>query len=769
MGCSSPTDLPLRGDPASFPREFELERLDPDFSWPWFSHFFLGEHHGHCREAAASFGLAACSVADRRTTTPPSAACMHFIGTIRHFVELYPHPMGFVQTHFDCAPGSKANRGKWASNLANGTIRAQAHNFAWGATLSDFYVAEQPHTALEFVYGPPAFVTNTSWHGSRLSKWWLLWMPNQQLPLVSPSNVVPESDLLPRPSTFGAAPAEVRMLLRSATPVGMASALAAAWSSIGAFPRIFWPSSAAPADAVDLHAALCVDLKHHSLTPSPPYALTIIGFAAFVSSFCRRTDTEGLNARLLVAEAYAAVVAGKVVVVLCDTCSTYDSHCACSLLAALLRRVGMQSWVDREDPHSARQRRLAALPLELQRIDFNLQLFTASYAPSRPGSSLSPDTRPCVVVVPVHFSPAGVACVFASLHDACFAAELNGLKPEELAADISRWLPCTAAPIFAAYAPHSSHLVFVAPCASSPFSLAESREHLQLSLAAGHAFAWCSSDALSMSTIAYSLALMAIARISSIRRASKTRKRMRIGIWEGPRPVVAAVHASTWRDADASPSAMREWLAFLEWDDGIAQELKSALLARDGGCGKLVAFALKVRSASDLAHELPVPPQGLPDLASAQFDDVLLPERPLPLVTDWLVYADQPLPPGCMPQPWANLLKLWGRREVCDMLNAEGNHLFACWRCGSSDVHRKPCLCLGPGAMMSIPHADGIGTYLSTDVIWKYCDSGEHAGLFVPLDFNELLDDHKNREELRRLLGATTDQEMLSLCIHGMR
>ena len=62
MGCASPMELPLIGDPPSFPREFELERLGTNFPWPWFSHFFLGEHHGHCREAAASFGLAACSV-----------------------------------------------------------------------------------------------------------------------------------------------------------------------------------------------------------------------------------------------------------------------------------------------------------------------------------------------------------------------------------------------------------------------------------------------------------------------------------------------------------------------------------------------------------------------------------------------------------------------------------------------------------------------------------------------------------------------------------
>ena len=103
------------------------------------------------------------------------------------------------------------------------------------------------------------------------------------------------------------------------------------------------------------------------------------------------------------------------------------------------------------------------------------------------------------------------------------------------------------------------------------------------------------------------------------------------------------------------------------------------------------------------------------------------------------------------------------------MLATEGAHLFACWREGSSSVQRKPYLCLGPGAMMRIPHADGVGSYVSSDVIWEYCSEGDNAGLFVPLDFNERLKDHKSRQELRRILGATTDQEMLSLCIHGMQ
>ena len=86
--------------------------------------------------------------------------------------------------------------------VANGSIRAQAHNFAWGATLADLYVAEQPHSALEFVYGPPAFVTNTAWHGSRSSKWWLLWTPNRPLPEVLPTEVVPTEQLLARPLTL---------------------------------------------------------------------------------------------------------------------------------------------------------------------------------------------------------------------------------------------------------------------------------------------------------------------------------------------------------------------------------------------------------------------------------------------------------------------------------------------------------------------------------------------------------------------------------------
>ena len=96
--------------------------------------------------------------------------------------------------------------------------------------------------------------------------------------------------------------------------------------------------------------------------------------------------------------------------------------------------------------------------------------------------------RTCVIVVPLHISPAGNAAVFEPLL-AGFAAELNGLSPQQLAADIRDWLPRTASPTFAAYAPELAHYIFISPCATTPYSTVASPMKLLRAREAGFGFA----------------------------------------------------------------------------------------------------------------------------------------------------------------------------------------------------------------------------------------------------------------------------------------
>ena len=224
--------------------------------------------------------------------------------------------------------------------------------------------------------------------------------------------------------------------------------------------------------------------------------------------------------------------------------------------------------------------------------------------------------------------------------------------------------------------------------------------------------------------------------------------------------------ALQWGSDKPSSSALSQWQDFLRRDAEVAAEFRSCLTQCDRGDGLLLRFAEAIVCAADFGDEIPIPPQGLPKYDAQAFSQVLLPERPAPLCFDYLVYADQPVPAGYTPLPWRGLLRLWGRRLICAELDHEANRQFDVWRDGVSRIARRRYLVLGPGAMTRIPHADGVGTWLSSDMLWEYCEAD---GLFHKLDFNKFLHDHKSRTQLRHMLGAVSDQELLSLMLHGVR
>eukprot|EP00965_Chrysotila_dentata_P144501 4773134-Pleurochrysis_carterae.AAC.1 len=75
--------------------------------------------------------------------------------------------------------------------------------------------------------------------------------------------------------------------------------------------------------------------------------------------------------------------------------------------------------------------------------------------------------------------------------------------------------------------------------------------------------------------------------------------------------------------------------------------------AADGGDGILSAWATNVCTLADVAHDVPAPPQGLPEFGD-KFSMLPFPERPLPLVTSFLArLPPQALPGPCPPPvPW---------------------------------------------------------------------------------------------------------------------
>ena len=104
--------------------------------------------------------------------------------------------------------------------------------FVWANALGLTNASEQPYTALEFLVGPPSFITDTldHWDGRDLPiphKTWLVWL--RGLPVVPPGRRVPERLVMPRPSARNA---DTRMVERSRTPPSLASDLVRAWTDV---------------------------------------------------------------------------------------------------------------------------------------------------------------------------------------------------------------------------------------------------------------------------------------------------------------------------------------------------------------------------------------------------------------------------------------------------------------------------------------------------------------------------------------------------------
>ena len=759
LGLASADSLPMRGGAPSFPREVQLP-VAADFVWPVFTHFCVGEHSGHFREAAARCGFAACSVADRPTTSAPSRYCMHVIGTAQQFFSVYPHPVAFVEHHVECGAAITANRANWARNFLDGSMRARGREFVWCMSLGEYNAGEQPSTAYEFLVGPPTTKTNATEHGCCHPKQWWWWQRN--LPHVPPSDVVPRERWQPHLGGLRHFPAEQRMLLRCPTPESLAAAHMAVWRAAGNLARVYSPHAPRGSDAT----ALVLDCAAGG-DMAPPLARVagVAAYSAWLNDGCPDVgNVDCTAARLGMAAARGAAASGAVYV---DCACDGSAACVCDVLVARLRGESFSAWCSNTRPLDNALRRVQRLPALYAQFDHNLSVFGATYAPRMPLQSLEcTSARRSVIVVPVYISPAGDASVLSPMDGTCFAAELpTGVASKDLAASIARFLPGCAAATLACYAPGDpAHCVFVVPC-RPPLQRLRDAAEVANAAGAGVAATWCAVSALAAAPDAYLFSLCAVKRIMSIRRAS-TALDLRIGAWANPRPLVRSRVALQWGSDAPSHSALAEWQAFLRRDADIAAAFRVCLARLDRGDGLLLRFAEAVVCVADFGDEIPVPPQGLPRFEARAFNDVLLPERPAPLCFDYLVYADQPVPNSYTPLPWSGLLRLWGRRLICSQLDHEADRQFNVWAHGSSDMPRQRYLVLGPGAMTSIPHSDGIGSWLSSDILWEY---HEADGLFHKLDFNAFLKDHKSRKQLRRMFGNCSDQELLSLMLHGVR
>ena len=728
-GHADADDLPLLGLPPRFEREYSLDSLPPGFEWPRWTHIAFHEHSGEMREAWAQAGIPACSVADRRSVLRPSAGCAHFIGGVREFVDMYPHPIQFQSSHVTCGASNWASWETWRAKVLDGSMLRAAEELLWVLSLGAQAAAEQPPTALEILIGPPSFRTNGHEHGSH-SKNYLFWL--RGLPSVGPSAVVPPKQ---RVNLIGAAAGtpEQRMLRRSATPRPLALALVEAW-------RGCTQPTSAPSRA---------QATTGGYTPWP----------AEVRESAARTDPTGTVGRLMDEHPESAGVGIKV-----------------SPEGVVTGLLGGAEDVWRPE---APQRRANAPCEQLQgwRADMhhNYGLFASQFAPRLTMRWLTFTGRMAraLVLVPVAAGPDGPA-VMVPLDPAAAGfgeVRVERIQAEAQAAKAARFLSIGIPEHFACHARNGPRDVIVAvPWDVAPRAVIRSAAALAAAREKGALSAWCTLDAIAGDEERYMHAILALQRMRDMSTPGPD-SRLDLGSPHGARPIIAHRTAFEWNNATlagGSAAASSEWAAFVARDKQHGADLRAELTRRDAGDGKLVQMAERVRTASDYLSELVPPTQGLP-----KFDDPLLrlwpyPERPPPLCTQWLSrLPPQQLPPGCPKRVlWSQLVASFGRRMICDAINGTMRHNLELYDQGASELRQPKFLCLGEGAACRFEHADGLGSYSAWDVLWER--EADDSDYYVPLDF-ERGGDHKPVEVIRRILGDISDQELISFLAQGAR
>ena len=264
-------DLPLLGMPARFDREITLP-VPPGHVWDRYDVVCLHEHSGSFRESWASRSLRgrpvrACSVAERRTSTPPSPGNAHVIGDVLAFLSVYPHPIPLVTGHVTCGDANFASWTTWADKIASGAMLARAEEIHYFRSLGALAAMEQPPTAHEVILGPASFQTAAELHGERNTKTYL-WFA-RGLNTVSPSDVVPEHMRVNFKASVAGSPEE-KMLQRSFIARSVADAHTAAWlPQLAAVPTSYARPAAEPCDAYEAGRAA---LQHNFRVFSARYA-----------------------------------------------------------------------------------------------------------------------------------------------------------------------------------------------------------------------------------------------------------------------------------------------------------------------------------------------------------------------------------------------------------------------------------------------------------------------------------------------------------------
>ena len=259
-----------------------------------------------------------------------------------------------------------------------------------------------------------------------------------------------------------------------------------------------------------------------------------------------------------------------------------------------------------------------------------------------------------------------------------------------------------------------------------------------------------------------------------------------IGALGEAEPLVPNSMGSAWSSAPDDAAAPAEWLLFLERDAQAAARLAAAMTKLDAGDGRLANWALNVKSTRDVAHEIPIPPQGRVRL-DPRLRWLLLPEYfvpyPLPYTSQMLVRLPaQQVPPGFVPRHVSEAMEAWAIRRVHMHCVTERQRAVWFWQnmpdqsvaALTSEQEREwlrgaprgpGWLHLGAGAFKRIPHIDGVGYWVANAIVQQ---ADAQGGLTV-FDWTVGFRSEFSTEDMMRMFDVRTDLELLSQLFDGSR
>ena len=398
----------------------------------------------------------------------------------------------------------------------------------------------------------------------------------------------------------------------------------------------------------------------------------------------------------------------------------------------------------------------------------NFGILSASYAPTLTAVEIMAHDAPCALLLPIAPSAKGALIMVPLRGNISFGIVLSETESYKVQAERASEFISIGIETHHLHRMRDArrHLVVAVPWDKTPVTHAATPAALAEAHASGAPAVWVHPQALQDSPL-LEPALCAVQRLLAMG-AAVTHDDLSVGVWNAAKPVVLRRKARQYGSLPANPSADKQWAAFLDEERRRAEVMQRDLRAADGGTGLTAGITADVRTAVDYASELPVPPQGLPTYDDPSLLLVSAPEAPLPLHTNWLHrLPPQQVPPGFTSIAYTDALRRWARRIIADTKNQNMRFDAYCLQHGEAPANasRARDVVLGRGAGKHFGFADGIGSFNVLDIM---LETGAD-GVLYPFDFEK--PDRRTWvfEAIKRHIGATTDQEMMSFFYHGVR